>query len=427
MARRWGRTRIPRVAKLLTDRQLTALLQSPPTQRLAISDGAIDGLSIRVGPSGKPTWTYRFRIRGDGGVTTAGTPLNGKRHHRITLGRYPAMSLKAAREQAAHYARALEQGENPAELVADRAVSSEDTVAQLVDDYIANLRAEGIRSWRHGELNLRRHIVPAWADRPPGSIKHDEAQRLVDKVKAGRRKAQTGEPKPAPGAAREIFKWGRMMFGWAKKRRRIATNPFQEVDAPKPRKRQHFLTIEEARAVYAAAERLDAPWRTAFRLLMLTGCRENEVCGARWRWIDLESASLTIPAQHYKTNRAHFVPLTAAAVSELKALPRFDGGDYALSTTNGEKPIAGIHRKVVDQIHQFAEEALGRDIERFRLHDLRRTMRTHLPRLGVSEVVGELLLGHTLKGVQGTYNVYDFASERRQALDLWATELKAQE
>lgn len=265
--------------------------------------------------------------------------------------------------------------------------------------------------------------MPAWADRPPGSIKHDEAQRLVDKVKAGRKKTKTDEPKPAPGAAREVFKWGRMMFGWAKKRLRIAVNPFLEVDAPKPRKRQHFLTIEEARAVYAAAEQFDASWRAAFRLLMLTGCRENEICGARWRWIDLESASLTIPAQHYKTNRAHFVPLTAAAVRELKALARFDGGDYALSTTNGEKPIAGIHRKVVDQIHQFAEEALGRDIERFRLHDLRRTMRTHLPRLGVSEVVGELLLGHTLKGVQGTYNVHDFAHERRQALQIWASDL----
>jgi integrase len=412
------------MAKGITDRELNAMLKAPPPERIVVNDGTVDGLSVRVGPRGKPTWTYRFRIRGAGGVTPAGTPVNGKRYHRIALGRYPDMSIKAARDAATRFARAVEKGENPAEVVAGRAVNPNDTVRQLVDDYVAHARAEGMRSWRHGELTLKRHLVSAWGDRPPGIIKHDEAQRLVDAVKAGR-KTKGAETKPTPGAAREVFKWGRMLFGWARKRRRVAVNPFVDVEAPKAKRRQHFLSIEEARAVYAVAGDLDQPWRAAIRLLLLTASRESEICGARWRWTDLGSGSLTIPAECYKTNRAHFAPLSPAAVRELEALPRLSGGDYALTTTNGSKPVSGVHRKVIDQLHLLAEKQLGRDLERFRLHDLRRTVRTHLPRLGVSEVVGEMVLGHTLKGVQGTYNVYDFAKEKRDALDLWAAELGA--
>jgi integrase len=413
------------MAKGVTDKELQSLLKTPPQKRVVINDGAIDGLGIRVGPRGQPTWTYRFRVRGEGGVSHSGTPLNGKRHHRVSLGRYPAMTIKAARQEAARYARLLETGENPAEAVSARAINSDDSVSQLVDDYISHAKAEGMRSWRHGELILKRHLASTWGDRPAGSIKHEDAQRLVDKVKAGRKTSNATEPKPAPGAAREIFKWGRMLFGWARKRRRVSSNPFLEVDAPKPRRRQHFLRIEEARAVYVAAGHLDQPWRAAIRLLLLTACRENEICSARWRWVDLDEGSLTLPAEHYKTNRAHFVPLSAAAVAEFKLLPRLSGGDYALTTTNGAKPVSGVHRKILDKLHALAEAELGRDLDRFRLHDLRRTVRTHLPRLRVSEVVGEMVLGHTLKGVQGTYNIYDFASEKRDALILWASELGA--
>jgi integrase len=59
------------------------------------------------------------------------------------------------------------------------------------------------------------------------------------------------------------------------------------------------------------------------------------------------------------------------------------------------------------------------------VHDFRRTVRTHLARLKVPEVVAELVLGHALRGIAGTYNVYDFEAEKRDALTRWATELTA--
>ena len=63
----------------LTDVRLRALLDSPPSDRVELKDGTIDGLTLRVGPRGRPTWTFRFRIRGEGGLTDRGTKLNGAR------------------------------------------------------------------------------------------------------------------------------------------------------------------------------------------------------------------------------------------------------------------------------------------------------------------------------------------------------------
>jgi integrase len=98
-----------------------------------------------------------------------------------------------------------------------------------------------------------------------------------------------------------------------------------------------------------------------------------------------------------------------------------------LTTTNGEKAIAGVARKTLNLLHEKAEKILDVRMKRFSLHDLRRTVRTHLSRLGVSEVVAELVLGHALKGLQARYNVYGFAQEKRDALENWAQELTAPE
>lgn len=59
----------------------------------------------------------------------------------------------------------------------------------------------------------------------------------------------------------------------------------------------------------------------------------------------------------------------------------------------------------------------------FTLHDLRRTMRTHLAMLGVRSEVAERCVGHKLRGVEGTYNTHDYLSERRAALQKWAAVL----
>jgi integrase len=409
------------MATALTDVKLKALLNNPPAERLELKDGTVDGLTLRVGPRGKPTWSYRFRIRGAGGTTARGTELNGKRYHRVSLGTYPTVTVKAARAKASAYAAMADRGENPLDTLEENAVDRRDTVATLIDDYVTHAEA-AMRSWRNARWILDRHMRPVWGELPAGTIKERDARKLVADVQKGDAAVQeAGRQKN--GAAAELRKWGSMLFEWGRRHGRVRANPFREVPAPKLASRQRFLTMEEARAVWAACDGLHYPWREAIRLLMLTGCRESEICTARWAWYDAKATTLLIPHEHYKSERPFLVALSAEAVSIINSLPRLNGGDFMLSTTNGEKSIAGIHRKMLDQLHKAAEEILERPMPRFALHDLRRTVRTHLPRLGVSEVVAELVLGHALKGLQARYNVYGYADEKRAALQQWASEL----
>jgi integrase len=405
----------------LSDVKLKALLNNPPDQRLELKDGTVDGLTLRVGPRGKPTWSYRFRIRGAGGTTARGTELNSKRYYRISLGTYPLVSIKAARAKASAYAAMADSGENPLDSLEEKAVDRRDTVATLIDDYVAHAE-QTMRSWRNARWILDRHMRPRWGDLPAGTIKDRDARNLISDVEKGDEVDQK-DGKLRKGAAAELRKWGSMLFEWARRHGRVKANPFREVPAPKLASRQRFLAMEEAHAVWRAAGDLPYPWREAIQLLMLTGCRESEICGARWPEYDAKKATLLIPPERYKSGRSFLVPLSAEAKTIVDALRRFNGGDFMLTTTNGEKPIAGVHRKVLDELHKAAENILKRAMPHFALHDLRRTVRTHLPRLGVTDVVAELVLGHALTGLQARYNVYGYEAEKRAALQQWASEL----
>ena len=274
-------------------------------------------------------------------------------------------------------------------------------------------------------LEFNRYLVPAWGDRPAGTISDRDAMKLVADARKGIFNPDTKTAPPRNGAGAELRKWGSMLFEWARKNGKVQSNPFKDVPAPKLNSRQRYLTMDEARAVWKAAEGIKSPWRQALRLLMLTGCRENEVCAARWAWFDQSDSSIVIPPEHYKSAKPFLVALSAAAISEIQSMPRWNGGDFIFSTTNGAKPVAGIARKIINDLHIKAETILGRPMARFALHDLRRTVRTHLSRLGVEDVVAELVLGHSLKGLQARYNVYSFDKEKRAALSLWSRELIA--
>ncbi|MBY0423747.1 MAG: Arm DNA-binding domain-containing protein, partial [Parvularculaceae bacterium] len=78
---------------MLTDAKVRALVASPPASRQEIADGAVKGLSLRVGPRASPTWTLRYTISGKGGVTARGKRLASRRFYRISLGDFPTLSI----------------------------------------------------------------------------------------------------------------------------------------------------------------------------------------------------------------------------------------------------------------------------------------------------------------------------------------------
>ena len=92
---------------------------------------------------------------------------------------------------------------------------------------------------------------------------------------------------------------------------------------------------------------------------------------------------------------------------------------FDLITSNGGKrPVWTATPEALTRIREGAEARLGRQIDRWTIHDLRRTAATHMARLGVDEIVVERVLGHRIGGVKGVYNRYRYIDEKREALKL---------
>jgi len=398
-------------------------MRKPPDRQTDIPDASAPGLSARVTPKGRVTWSLRLRVSGEGGQSERGRRAKGAQY-RLTLGSYPAVTIKQARAKAAEYGSQAENGLHPVRALEREAVARHDTLGRLAEVFLEDYAKPNLRSWKNAQSALNRHIVPAWGRLPIDAIDEREVARLLTDVAKGEVNAKTGKRVARPGAAAEVRKWGSLLCSWAVRSGLASRNPFTQSRNPiRQKPRQRFLDMDEARAICNAAAKLSSPWRELIQLLLLTGCRTREIAHARWSWINLAEKRMVVPAEIYKTERPFLVALPAKAIEILEALPRWSEGEFVFTTDGGTKPVFGISRKIVDKLHKGAEEILGRKISHFVIHDLRRTVRTHLSRLQVPEVVAELVLGHALRGVAGTYNVYDFEAEKRDALARWAMEL----
>ena len=152
------------------------------------------------------------------------------------------------------------------------------------------------------------------------------------------------------------------------------------------------------------------------KLLLLTGQRRSEVAGMVWSEIDLEGKLWTIPKDRSKSKREHIVPLSGPALTVLNEPPLFGDGAFVFTTTSGRRPVSGFS-KAKARANDLSE------VEKWRLHDLRRTVRTEMARLGIPEVVGERVLNHLPQGLTKTYNVYEYLDEKQDALAQWGQEL----
>ena len=133
--------------------------------------------------------------------------------------------------------------------------------------------------------------------------------------------------------------------------------------------------------------------------------------------------------------RPHSVPITADILTILESLPRFNGGEYLFSTTNGESPVwvsdkvkRRLDAAMLDTLKAMArqrdENPAKVNLPPWVNHDLRRTLRSRLSELRVSPDVAEAILAHVKPGIRGVYDRYEYFDEKRHALELWAKRLR---
>lgn len=368
-------------------------------RRLEIHDELVPGLMLRVSETGRKSWSVLYRVAGQGSGGTRGAL------RRITLGGYPFLDLRNAREQARAVVDAADHGRDPARERQDEAQSRQArTFRAVTSRYIALYAKPNTKKWKDTEVLLTRYVLPHWGDHVIDDIRRADAHELLDRLVADAKVAM----------AREVRKHLTRLFNWSVDRGIIAASPLAGMERPEItyRPRERFLSMEELRAIWDGAGRMGYPFGPLFRLLILTGQRKSEVAMARRRWLLKDLATLEIPAASYKTGRPHAVPLSEPAVAIVQALPRWNVDDYFFSTTAGAKPVSGFS-KAKARLDRLSE------VKNWTTHDIRRSVATHMARLSVPQEHIERVLGHVIEGVAGTYNRYSYLDEKRAALELW--------
>lgn len=206
---------------------------------------------------------------------------------------------------------------------------------------------------------------------------------------------------------------------------------------PKPR-RSRFHSDLEMLAVWRAAQRLGFPYGPLFQFLILCGKRKSEPAMAVWSEFNLKSREWIVPSSRTKNGKPHYVYLTDGMISLLKSLPIYHGaetGPYLFSTTFGLKPVNGFS-KVKERLDRFmleeynkilednGEKRVAYNIEHYVIHDFRKDIRTTLSKLGIRREIGRLVIGHTIGGLDGVYDLYAYMDEKRDALEKWEGHLR---
>lgn len=421
----------------LTDKFVLKLV-APPGKRVEVADTIIREMRIRVSDKGSKNWSLLYRVAGAGENNNRG-PMK-----RMTLGPYPLISLEQAREKAREALATADRGIDPSakrdEEIAQRQTRAFEVVLERFvdlhvkqnthDGRIAKERAALLEAERAGKAVAKgpksklgrapaqRLIedlaLPVWRGRMIETITRAEAHDLLDDVVS-----KKGEP-----IARELRKHLTKMLNWCADRGLIIANPLAGMRRPELGyiARDRVLSMDELRRVWDAAGDMGYPFGPMYRLLILTGQRRSEVAELELPWIDVEHRAVEIPASRYKTKRSHVYPLSSPAWAIVESLPRWNNGDCLITTTSGDRPVSGFSKAKQLLDEKIAERSKKEELaplSGYTVHDIRRSVATHMARIGIPQEHIERVLGHVVQGVAGTYNQYSYLDEKRAALEKW--------
>lgn len=234
----------------------------------------------------------------------------------------------------------------------------------------------------------------------------------------------------------------RRFFGWCIERRLLQNNPAAVIRKPsKEESRTRVLSDEELQEVWSASDCLGSPFGPFVKGLILTGQRRNELAGARWAEINLDTQEWIIPPARTKNGKEHIVSLSDAMVRILTNLPRFSAEELAdglVFTTTGTTCVSGFSRAKskldIEIQHRRAEvaaasgrnSAKAKQLPVWTFHDLRRSCATGMGRLGIPPHIIEAVLNHSSgfrAGIAGVYQRHPYLEERRHALDSWGSHI----
>ena len=346
----------------ITEHTVAAL---PVGKDTVVWDRALTGFGVRVYPSGAKVYVVQARV-------PAGTK-------RITVGRHGVIGASEARRRAALIIAGVRAGDEP---VPEAPETESITIAALAERYLREHVAVRCKPTTAAQyrLAIERYIVPALGTRPVSSLGRAHVADLQHSL--------SDRPAMANLVIATLSRMIDQATAWG-----VAgemTNPCRSTPKYRTRRRERFLTDAEFQRLGRVLDEMEAEGRVsphaaaALRLLMLTGCRRNEILTLRWEDVHLQTQELHLTDS--KTG-PRTVSLSPEAAQVLAQLPRLPGNPWVI-------PGAKAGARLSSLFEPWRRVRARAGLDDVRIHDLRHSYASRALALGESLPVIAKLLGH---------------------------------
>ncbi|MFQ1642945.1 tyrosine-type recombinase/integrase [Aeromonas veronii] len=399
--------------------------------------GESRGLRVRCGKNGKKTFFYRFNSLDD-----------PRKQKNAPIGAFPSLSLSEARVRLAQLKSLRAQGICPAAFVREqktkeRSLRRNETQVKPVDTFTVGDMVELYLSGRiedrytasgeviagarkkKGQLEVRRmlyrDVVEVLGDFPVESVNSKDIVKLIHGI------IDRGASVQAGAVLRELCSSYDYAIGVGKLNDDFVNPAFLAKRVIKfanvkitSKKRSRVLDDNELKRFleWLPSSGFPDTQKSILRMTLWTGCRTGELCQAFWEDIDLNNNVFHIKDSKNGTSRD--VQLCSQAVAYLKVL-KLNNNLCVFPSLSTKKPI--LQKSLSETAWRLRSEGRMIDIADWTAHDLRRTVRTGLAKMGCPSEIAEAVLGHAPKGIVGTYNLHRYNSECREWLQKWANHL----
>jgi len=391
-----GAQRVHDMAKDFDDKTIKNLKPKDKPYRVVEARG----FCVRVLPSGTKSFGYRFT-------------LDGKKQE-LSLGVYPEVSLKTAREKYNAAYTKLKNGIDPRHIEPAPTPQENHTFMHFCTEYLEWSEKNHSKAWNNTlKCALDKDVLPVWGDKGIKDIRRRDAIVLLENV--GKR---------ATGQVPTVHKALSGIFEYAVQREYLDANPVLRMSKAVPdlkyTPKNRVLTEAEIKHIWNSLD--DTPISRALKLILVTAQRPGEVAGLHTQEMQAgEGKPLcktcrgcknlwTIPQERAEKGKGdHIVYLTATAVSLTRSIEDEEG------------LVFDVCRNSLSQRVSRGKKYHGLPV--WTPHDLRRTARTFMAKIGVLDEHAEAVINHAKPGMVGVYNKYQYLKEKEAALLKWEAEL----
>lgn len=407
---------------MLTDKMIREARPRSSVYRLRDRTAFIKGFGVVIAPSGSKTFFLSYT-----------SPEDGKRKQ-ISLGRYPATSLKEARLKAAQIRARVEGGHDPSfdQNRLKKAKQQQRELGSLLSVmtlYADDLDVDGKRSAQEVRRITHKDIPKSLLSKPAHLITKDDILDIITPIAQRGALVHADNVRTYLRSAFELALHAESSTRWRGKCNRfdLTHNPVALTRKTVSRKKrgQRALSREEVFNLWHT-DLLPAIPHLALKLILATGQRVEEVLHAKWEEFDLKEKQWTIPGNRRKTrhhtNEPHVVPLNQLQLLLLEEINEATMHPiYLFPNKSGSGPKR--FDTLTSAVRRFVERS---KCSSFSPRDLRRTFKTLTGSIGMTLEIRNRLQGHAFTDVGSThYDRWSYLPEKREAMERWSQALKS--